>query len=113
MPPLLGRFLKPSSAQPADSISLWEAIAEEQGTDAELQAALQNYRKQRLTGEAAGSDREKNFRNLVIRRLHASGKSALCFSGGGIRSATFGLGVLQGLAAHSAATGKEHAPPLF
>src|SRR5579872_3570361 len=27
------------------------------------------------------------------------GRSALCFSGGGVRSATFGLGVLQGLAA--------------
>src|ERR1700755_818593 len=26
------------------------------------------------------------------------GRTALCFSGGGIRSATFGLGVLQGLA---------------
>jgi hypothetical protein len=33
-------------------------------------------------------------------RLHQSGekRAALCFSGGGIRSATFGLGVLQGLA---------------
>ncbi|HSU84534.1 MAG TPA: hypothetical protein VLR69_19125, partial [Thermoanaerobaculia bacterium] len=32
--------------------------------------------------------------------LHANGvrRSALCFSGGGIRSATFGLGVIQGLA---------------
>ena len=29
---------------------------------------------------------------------HAPTRSALCFSGGGIRSATFGLGVLQGLA---------------
>src|SRR5262245_10506515 len=27
-------------------------------------------------------------------------RAALCISGGGIRSATFGLGVLQGLAAH-------------
>jgi Patatin-like phospholipase len=30
--------------------------------------------------------------------LRSSRRSALCFSGGGIRSATFGLGVLQGLA---------------
>jgi Patatin-like phospholipase len=29
---------------------------------------------------------------------HGARRSALCFSGGGIRSATFGLGVLQGLA---------------
>ena len=30
--------------------------------------------------------------------LHAAGTNALCFSGGGIRSASFGLGVLSGLA---------------
>ena len=32
------------------------------------------------------------------RRIHEQGPSALCLSGGGIRSATFALGVLQGLA---------------
>jgi hypothetical protein len=34
--------------------------------------------------------------------LHRNGvrRSALCFSGGGIRSATFGLGIIQGLARH-------------
>jgi hypothetical protein len=32
------------------------------------------------------------------RRIHERGPSALCLSGGGIRSATFALGVLQGLA---------------
>src|SRR5204863_10020538 len=31
-------------------------------------------------------------------RIHRAGISALCLSGGGIRSATFALGVLQGLA---------------
>ena len=35
---------------------------------------------------------------LVYERIHARGSSALCLSGGGIRSATFALGVLQGLA---------------
>src|SRR5438094_4079719 len=34
-------------------------------------------------------------------------RSALCFSGGGIRSATFGLGILQGLA-HCGLLGKFH-----
>src|SRR5262249_52399507 len=36
----------------------------------------------------------------VYKRIRASGvkRSAVCFSGGGIRSATFGLGVAQGLA---------------
>src|SRR5690349_20045113 len=43
----------------------------------------------------------RKYRESVMRRLHASARSALCFSGGGIRSATFGLGVLQGLAAFS------------
>ena len=32
--------------------------------------------------------------------IHRRARAALCFSGGGIRSATFGLGVLQGLARH-------------
>jgi len=38
----------------------------------------------------------------VYRRLHAlpRKRSALCLSGGGIRSATFGLGIVQGLARH-------------
>jgi hypothetical protein len=36
----------------------------------------------------------------VYDALHEEEVSALCLSGGGIRSATFGLGVLQGLARH-------------
>ena len=36
----------------------------------------------------------------VYDALHGKQVSALCLSGGGIRSATFGLGVLQGLARH-------------
>jgi hypothetical protein len=38
----------------------------------------------------------------IYRLIHAlpHKRAALCLSGGGIRSATFGLGVLQGLAAH-------------
>jgi hypothetical protein len=34
----------------------------------------------------------------VVAALHRKERSALCLSGGGIRSATFGLGVIQGLA---------------
>lgn len=41
------------------------------------------------------------FRKALFARLHYRKRSALCFSGGGIRSATFGLGILQGLAARS------------
>jgi hypothetical protein len=50
---------------------------------------------------ADGAEREqveRAFRESLFRRLHRRGRSALCFSGGGIRSATFGLGILQGLA---------------
>src|SRR6185312_6157726 len=36
--------------------------------------------------------------NKVIAALHQKERSALCVSGGGIRSATFALGVIQGLA---------------
>lgn len=36
----------------------------------------------------------------VFEEFHAAGLSALCFSGGGIRSATFGLGIVQALARH-------------
>ncbi len=49
-------------------------------------------------------ERERRINEELVkdfyRRLHQSGekRAALCFSGGGVRSATFGLGVLQGLA---------------
>jgi len=44
-----------------------------------------------------GETRENRFFNLLP-MLHGARLSALCLSGGGIRSATFNLGVLQGLA---------------
>src|SRR5512147_2107480 len=46
-----------------------------------------------------GGSPEDGLRDLYS-QLHLSGKrlSALCISGGGIRSATFALGALQGLA---------------
>lgn len=44
---------------------------------------------------------ERNFQNVLFSLLHDANRSALCFSGGGIRSATFGLGILQGLARYS------------
>ena len=43
------------------------------------------------------TDDDTRLRELH-RRLHARRPTAVCLSGGGIRSATFGLGVLQGLA---------------
>ena len=98
------------------SFTVWETIAEELGEDAELQTALGRYREHhKSAGLKAGdavTEAEKVLRDLLIRKLHAAGKSALCFSGGGIRSATFGLGVLQGLASHSRET-KDGSPHLL
>ncbi len=37
----------------------------------------------------------------IYKRIHEVKPAALCFSGGGIRSGTFALGVLQGLARHN------------
>lgn len=52
-------------------------------------------------GRTSLEEAEKAFRDCLCRRLGGEQRSALCFSGGGIRSATFGLGVLQGLARRS------------
>jgi hypothetical protein len=56
---------------------------------------------------------ESAFRRDLLRRLHEAKLSALCFSGGGIRSATFGLGILQGLAVHSLDEGERDRPRLL
>ena len=54
-----------------------------------------------LTGEAPpaepASDATEGLQSLYG-RAHAARLSALCLSGGGVRSATFALGVIQGLA---------------
>ena len=52
-----------------------------------------------LDGTAPPADGGPDARlHAVHRRIHERAPSALCLSGGGIRSATFALGVLQGLA---------------
>jgi hypothetical protein len=45
-------------------------------------------------------DKEVETRKAFYRALNALNRAALCCSGGGIRSATFCLGVIQALAAH-------------
>ncbi|HMK22229.1 MAG TPA: patatin-like phospholipase family protein, partial [Terriglobales bacterium] len=47
---------------------------------------------------ASASEPERLDQAYKSIHQHAPVRSALCFSGGGIRSATFGLGVIQGLA---------------
>lgn len=55
-------------------------------------------------GEAVNEDAGFDVRNQVspglYRWLRRQNRAALCLSGGGIRSASFGLGVLQALASH-------------
>jgi hypothetical protein len=90
--------------------------------DSEYLEALRRYREKRGQWHAAGKPdggdalaeyeaAEMDFRRVLIRRLHRRSRTALCFSGGGIRSATFGLGVLQGLAAHSFSREAPDEPP--
>ena len=64
-------------------------------------AAADDGREADVKAQAALREAENAFRHELFDRLHKTRRSALCFSGGGIRSATFGLGILQGLAAHS------------
>jgi hypothetical protein len=54
------------------------------------------YGEAPLTGPTP-ADRDAHLR-AIVDRIHERGPAAVCLSGGGIRSATFGLGVLQGLA---------------
>jgi Patatin-like phospholipase len=108
------------SRQKPKPFTTWEALAEElcggDDTDPDLQRALEQRRQpQEIAEESScvGGDEESALRKKVIQRMHAARRSALCFSGGGIRSATFGLGVLQGLAAHSCGTNPEADPELL
>src|SRR5688500_9214130 len=48
--------------------------------------------------QGSGPSGEKERLKALHHLLHQRRPSALCLSGGGIRSATFGLGILQGLA---------------
>jgi hypothetical protein len=63
------------------------------GVDAEYVALKRAHREAVDTGEA-----ERRRMDRLLRMLREKKRSALCFSGGGIRSATFCLGVLQGMA---------------
>ena len=131
---LLSRFVRWMSPDEQEPLSVWEVLGEEywRGADpprdpencgdSEYAAALKEYREKGKLWQDAGKPEdgpakadfqaaELAFRTILIARLHAGKKTALCFSGGGIRSATFGLGVLQGLAAHSWSPKDPAAPP--
>jgi len=106
-----------------DPLDTWEVLAEE-FEDKEkllgnvLDAEAEKYfeAKTRFAGEDrkrehgsgspadfASAQNSLNAARTALERqlfsqLHSHPRTALCFSGGGVRSATFGLGVLEGLA---------------
>jgi hypothetical protein len=67
------------------------------GQDA--QDRRKNLNHDRRSNDAIPSD-EVEGREKLYRRLNELNRAALCCSGGGIRSATFCLGVIQALASH-------------
>ena len=75
-------------------------IVSERSTDKEVVAHLN-----RILLEDAFPDYLERIQNIrlaaIYKRIHEVKPAALCFSGGGIRSGTFALGVLQGLARHN------------
>jgi len=64
-----------------------------------VNARLLNAIAPGAVGEIALKGKAPELSDL-LRVIHHEGHSALCLSGGGIRSATFNLGILQGLARH-------------
>lgn len=58
----------------------------------------QKLERRRLAGYLQPEQRKQEEYASMLPVLHAAKLKALCLSGGGIRSATFNLGVLQGLA---------------
>jgi hypothetical protein len=87
-----------------------------QALEAPANAHLEKFRAQNPTGEQLLHLNRLRLENLFPRSLvkiydqrldavygqiHQQNQAALCLSGGGIRSATFALGVLQGLAHHN------------
>src|SRR5436190_11766044 len=71
----------------SDPLRLYEVLEEEY-------ERLQGQPSPSLNPNGTAEERLKN----IVNENHKSQRAAICLSGGGIRSATFGLGVLQGLA---------------
>ncbi len=112
-------------ADDATPLELWQVLEEEytaQGGQLtpEYQTLRRDYLERRKVATEAclrapdapeckaalaqKEDAGRTLLNSLSGLLHQARRSALCFSGGGIRSATFGLGVLQGLAQRSRTT---------
>jgi hypothetical protein len=67
----------------------------------ETRGAPQSTQSKLSEGNGGGPRKKEGITRKQAERVHAGTlRSALCLSGGGIRSATFNLGILQGLARH-------------
>jgi hypothetical protein len=87
--------------QPDTPLDLWEILAEEFEQDGkrlpvEFDVLANAAVEAKGKGLAEDAAREA-ARQELFQLLGAQPRTALCFSGGGVRSATFGLGVMQGL----------------
>jgi hypothetical protein len=91
---------------------LYEEYRNSGGDVSTLEATHRRYTEAKETG-AGFEAAERDLRNRLFAQFHTAKRSALCFSGGGIRSATFGLGVLQGLARWSAPVARGARPKLM
>src|SRR5689334_1750595 len=92
---------------PDASLDLWEILAEEfESYGGELPAGFDDLANAAVSG-GSGSAAAKNATEELFSLLNAQPRTALCFSGGGVRSATFGIGVMQGLATCACAPATE------
>src|ERR1700722_15763862 len=92
-----------------EGIALNGAAAGERAGDSRPQTTEQDVQSRRMTKDAdvrsgkGESLNEVETRKKFYRSLNKLNRSALSLSGGGIRSATFCLGVIQALAAYDVA----------
>jgi hypothetical protein len=108
-----------SSSHPTPTLSVWEALEDElRAQGATLPPAYLERRRETLSAAEAASaalagqetpaaqegraaarrERDDEMLSALIPLLHERARSALCLSGGGIRSATYALGLVQQLA---------------
>ena len=91
---------------------LYEEYRDAGGDVSTLGPARRKYLQAKEAGEGL-DPAEREFRDRLFAEFHRAKRSALCFSGGGVRSATFGLGVLEGLARWSAGAAGGQRPRLL
>jgi hypothetical protein len=89
----------PPAVASGDSVTQLEAeISRQEAAYRALASAYEQIQNGRLTGPDQELRRCANSERKLKELLHLTDASALCLSGGGIRSASFCLGILEGLA---------------